>query len=187
MEIMTRLGVEIKYTMVHTIKVLTKTQARTTTIVSTIFYSRIITTEEPGVQERNIEAKYLGMFLRNEFWWISWIWFSQRGWKYFISLEKNISPTTPSSSLVVHIFSSLPPFSTQQLSRPTTFIFLVFHKESHRLEVVGWIEAVCSNIRGNNKVSARRKDFAQRKGNILPAVRGNVKWRGALLKLSFLD
>ena len=49
MEIMTRLGVEIKYTMVHTIKVLTKTQARTTTIVSTIFYSQIITTEEPGV------------------------------------------------------------------------------------------------------------------------------------------
>ena len=31
---------------------------------------------------------------------------------------------------------------------------------------------------------ARRKYFARRKGNILPAVRGDAKWRGALLEIT---
>ena len=33
-------------------------------------------------------------------------------------------------------------------------------------------------------MSARRRYFARRKGNIFPAVRGGAKWRGALLGLT---
>ena len=60
----------------------------------------------------------------------------------------------------------------------------LFHGECRRLKGVGQIETVCRiSIRKKN-VSAQRKDFARRKGNILSSVHGNAKWHGVLLDLT---
>ena len=40
---------------------------------------------------------------------------------------------------------------------------------------------------GKNRVSARRRDFARRKGRFLPAVRENTKWNSALLGITLVE